>query len=563
MQSGSELLSAYVAGVVSGEILACRLIRRAAKRHLCDLEKSHADPLWPYEYRPELADRAVEIARLFPHVKGKWAKIDPRTGRITTIDVQAWQAFVIGSLFGWVRKDNGKRRFRTASIYVPRKNAKSTLAAIIGWIMFAFDDEPGAEVYSGATSEKQAFEVFGPARQMAIFAPHIAAARNVGYRAKSLYILETNSKFMPIIGKPRDGASPHCSIIDEYHEHKTSKLKDSMETGMMAREQPLSLVISTAGDDIAGPCKEDWDFCEQLLNGVDGFQDETHFAVIYTIDKDDAWDSMDAIRKANPNFGVSVFEEQILSFLDKAKRSAGDQSTYKTKHLNVWVGAKDAFFNVEFWMSSKRDVLRMEDFSGRRAVLGVDFANKDDLTSIAIVIPDGGNYIVFCRHYIPQGTVAQPFNKFYRAWRDEGWLTVTPGNLVDYDVVQEDMEWLRDLFYVQEAASDPNRAWAIYPRLEQAGLPMVEYMQNARMMSEPMKTTRGLINDGRILHNGDPILSWAISNVVGTETRQGTVRPEKNTPRQKIDPAVSLLMAIGRLIVLGDSAPPKEGFVWL
>ena len=250
----AAIATQYACDVVDGRIAACKWARLACQRHLNDLARTS----WQYTFNPELTDvngklyypveRICKFAQMLPHIKGDWAARGER------IRLEAWQVFVLASIFGWVHRDTRRRRFRIADLYVPRKNAKSTIAAVIGAYMLAADGEYGAEVYSGATSEDQAYEVFRPARLMAATTPEYCKHYGVTVNISNLAIVSTNSKFEPVIGKPGDGASPSCAIVDEYHEHKTSALYDTMETGMGARSQPLLLIITTAGSDISGPC---------------------------------------------------------------------------------------------------------------------------------------------------------------------------------------------------------------------------------------------------------------------------------------------------------------------
>ena len=271
-------LEAYVSGVIAGEILACKWIRLACERHRRDRE---AKASFPYRFDPAKAERACRFAERFPHVKGKWA------AKHELLKLEPWQCFFYGSIFGWVHKKTGLRRFRKVRLYVPRKNGKSLAVAPIGLYMLTADGEPGAEVYSGATSEKQAWEVFGPAKQMAKMVPEFVSAFGVEVNAKTLAVPDKLAKFEPVIGKPGDGASPHCSITDEYHEHATDDQLSTMETGMGAREQPLILVITTAGYNIAGPCHEKHDEVCKILEGAT--EDDETFAVIFSADPEDRW----------------------------------------------------------------------------------------------------------------------------------------------------------------------------------------------------------------------------------------------------------------------------------
>lgn len=546
-------------GVISGKIPACKWVKLACQRHIRDLKASKT-AAFPYRFDLEKADRICRFAEKLPHAKGKWARKDPLTGHPQTLTLQPWQTFVLTSIFGWVKKSTGTRRFQKARLYIPRKNGKSFFAAVIGWYMFALDGEPGAEVYSGATSEKQAWEVFGPARRMAIIEPRLPSSLGVLVNAKTL-VRNDGSKFEPIIGKPGDGSSPHCAIVDEYHEHKTSDHLDTMETGMGARDQPLSLVISTAGADVSGPCREDWKNCELLLENTGGFEDDTTFAVIWTIDEGDQWDTEAALIKANPNWGVSINAERILAELNVARQKANKQSAYKTKYLNQWVQAKEAFFNVSEWAKLARPDIRREHFKEFPCYLSGDLASKHDLVALMQLFclpPEegkpGNRYAVFGNYYLPEATLDLPENQHYRNWQIAGKLEIAGDSITDLETFKDQaIEYCRD-YQVLEMPSDPNRAWGVFPALESEGVPMVEYRNTVLFMSEPMKQLEALIRDGRIIHDGDPVLAWAISNVTAKLDKKDNVYPNKESPANKIDPVVALLMALGRAMTRPDES---------
>lgn len=552
---------AYVKKVLSNKIPACKWVRLACERHVRDIASSISRN-FPYVFDAAKADRACRFLELLPHVKGKWARPDPITRQPQTMKLEPWQAFAVCSIFGWVKKSSGKRRFHKARIYVPRKNGKSFFGAGIGLYMLALDGEPGAEVYSGATSEKQAWEVFGPARQMAMIHPQLAPGLGLTINAQSLVRERDNSKFLPVIGKPGDGASPHCAIIDEYHEHKTSELIDTMETGMGAREQPLSFVISTAGADIAGPCREDWKQCERILENAGGFEDETTFCVIWTIDFEDKWDTEAALIKANPNWGVSINEERILAELAVARQSARKQSAFKTKYLNQWVSAKDGYFNVAEWLALKRDIKR-EDYTGRPCYLSGDLASKHDLVALMqlFVLPDN-RYAVFGKYYLPAATLDLPENQHYRNWQLQGWIEEAGDTVTDLENFKEDTLELCRKYQVEEMPSDPNRAWGVFPALAREGVPVVEYRNTVMMMSEPMKQLDALIRSGRIIHNGDPVMAWAIGNVTGRHDAKDNVYPNKDAAGSKIDPVIGILMALGRAMTKNDEGSAGPIFSW-
>lgn len=544
-------MDGYVSGVLSGDIPACKWIRLACERHLSDLQLAKTKD-WPYRFDAERAERACRFIELMPHVKGKWA-----AGAAQRLKLAPWQSFLTCSLFGWVIKSTAKRRFRKGRLYVPRKNGKSSWAAPIGLYMFAADDEPGAEVYSGATSEKQAWEVFGPAKQMASKTPALVEKYGIEVNAKTLVRLGDMSKFEPVIGKPGDGSSPHCSITDEYHEHQTDEQLATMETGMGARDQPLSLVISTAGDNVAGPCRDDWLECQKILERV--IEDDRTFALIYTVDPEDDWTSEAALRKANPNYDVSVSAEFLLAQQRDAINNPRKQGHFKTKHLNLWVQARDAFINMQRWAECEDTSLKLEDFRGRRCYIGMDLASKIDLTALEILFPvDGGRFVRFGKYYLPEETVHLPENQHYRDWHARGWLTATDGNQTDYFHVLDDLKELADQFEVAEIGFDPHNATMLVTACQAEGLPMVEFGPTVLNFSEPMKQVEALIRDRKLQHNGDPVATWAMSNVTAKIDRKDNVFPNKERPENKIDPFVAMCMAMGRAMVSATDGDLSE-----
>lgn len=537
----------YVSGVISGKIPACRWVKLACERHQRD-KISAISKAFPYHFAPARAEKVCKFLSNLTHTKGEWAG--------QPIVLMDWQRFIVCSIFGWVRKDNGYRRFQKARVYVPRKNGKSIFAAGVGLYMLCADGEPGAEVYSGATSEKQAKEVFTPGRVMCLNDPELVEFYDLIVNV-SCILAEDGSKFEPVIGKPGDGASPHCALIDEYHEHKTSELIDTMETGMGARRQPLSLVISTAGADISGPCREDWKNCERILENTGGFEDETCFAIIYTIDQGEQWDTEAALIKANPNWGISINAERILAELKVARQSARKQSAFKTKYLNRWVTAKDGFFNVSEWERLARDIKR-EDYKESPCYLAGDLASKHDLVALMqlFCLPDK-RFALFGKYYLPAATLDLPENQHYRNWQIQGFIETAGDDITDLETFKEDALELCREYQVEEFPFDPNRAWGVFPALEREGLPVVEYRNTVLTMSEPMKELDALIRSGRIIHNGDPVLSWAIANTTGKYDKKDNVFPNKESAANKIDPVVGTLMALGRAMTRSeDQAGP-------
>ena len=448
-------------------------------------------------------------------------------------------------LFVWRKKKDGYRRFTSAYIEIPRKNGKSFLAAAIALYMFCDDGEHGAEVYSGATGERQAWEVFRPARLIVERTPELKRWFDVEVNAKTMAILSNGSRFESLIGKPGDGASPSCAIVDEYHEHKDDDLYQTMKTGMGAREQPLLLAITTAGSNMGGPCYALRSDAVHVLNGT--VRDPSMFAIMYGIDEDDEWDSEESLIKANPNYNVSVFGHYLVSEMDAARRSAVKQASFKTKHLNVWVGAAESWMNMLSWQKQKKADLTIDDFAGESCHIGVDLATKIDATALSVIFRRGENYYHFPFFWVPELAVED--NDKYRQYQIEGVLTVTEGSRTDYSLISDKIKSLCIDYRVESVAFDPYQSNIIAQELEDHGVPVLMFGQTLQNMSDPMKEVEARVLNGELWHDGNGMMTWMVGNVAAKPTGDDNIKPLKasrNDPRCKIDGAVSMIMAMGR-----------------
>lgn len=426
-----NMANQYARDVLNGKILACKSIQLACQRHFNDLKIS-LDKDYPYRFDRELAERACRFVQLLPHSSGDLAG--------QKLKLEPWQAFAFSSIFGWVTKKTKKRRFREAYIRVARKNGKSFFAAGIGTYMFCADGENSAEVYCGATTMAQAKKVFTPARQMADRLPSLRSKFNISVWVDSL-TRPDGSLFAPIAGKPGDGDSPHCAIIDEYHEHDTDHMYEAMTLGMGARSQPLTLIITTAGTSLESPCYDKDKQVKEMLNGH--VPNDRLFGLIYELDEGDDWTDPTNFIKANPNLDVSISYDDLLAEMEVAKQVPRKVNAFKTKRLNIWVSGKAAFYNMTQWHAAADKSLRYEDFAGEDYYLGLDLAQRLDLNAgVGVFVREiEGKKHYYCirpKFWVPEDTVRSTDPKIaktadrYVKFVEMGALEATDGAEADY-----------------------------------------------------------------------------------------------------------------------------------
>lgn len=533
----------YCRDVIAGQIPACKWVKLACQRHLNDLVRARSKD-FEYKFDEARAGRYCAKVEKFPHVKGHWAANNE------LIKLEAWQCFIVCSIFGWVNKQTGLRRFRQAIVLVPRKNAKTTLAAAIGNIMFAADSETGAEVYCGASEQKQAFEVFSPASRMARRAAGFAEYFGITVGKKNMYIIEDGSKFEPVIGEPGDGPSPHCFIHDEFHEQKTWAQYTAAETGMGARQQPLQLIISTAGFELESPCHELQRHLERILEGV--IVSERIFGIVFTVDDPEKWSTLEAARQANPNFGVSVLEDYIDVQRTKAVQWASRQNAYKCKNLNIWVNARVAWMNMAKWKACADPSLSLEEFQHEPCYEGLDLGARIDLTSrckIFVRWKDGArHYYLFSRHYVPIDVANDTEHEHYERWLKQGHMVGHPGPEILLPRIQEELEAESEQFNYARMSFDPHQALQMQQTLKEQLGPdelgndrVIDLPQQTRYLDPAMKEIEAAVFAGRLHHTGDPVLEWGIGNVLVKPDGKEMIFPRKeDNGLNKIDPASAL-----------------------
>lgn len=552
-----NMANQYARDVLNGKILACKSIQLACQRHFNDLKIS-LDKDYPYRFDRELAERACRFVQLLPHSSGDLAG--------QKLKLEPWQAFAFSSIFGWVTKKTKKRRFREAYIRVARKNGKSFFAAGIGTYMFCADGENSAEVYCGATTMAQAKKVFTPARQMADRLPSLRSKFSISVWVDSL-TRPDGSLFAPIAGKPGDGDSPHCAIIDEYHEHDTDHMYEAMTLGMGARSQPLTLIITTAGTSLESPCYDKDKQVKEMLNGH--VPNDRLFGLIYELDEGDEWTDPTNFIKANPNLDVSISYDDLLAEMEVAKQVPRKVNAFKTKRLNIWVSGKAAFYNMTQWHAAADKSLRYEDFAGEDYYLGLDLAQRLDLNAgVGVFVREiEGKKHYYCirpKFWVPEDTVRSMDPKIaktadrYVKFVEMGALEATDGAEADYREILASIIDLQEIdkVRVSEIPIDPSGATALSHELQDHGFEPISIRQDYTNMSPPMKELEAALAGGRFHHDGNPILSWCISNVIGKNVpgSDDIVRPTKGDKQSKIDGATALFMAIGRAMLNGRAS---------
>jgi len=571
----------YAQDVVAERVAACKWVKAACQRQLDDLDRERDDPDWPFYYDEDAGERVCSFISMLRHVKGKWAG--------ARIMLEPWQEFGLCCVFGWKRKADGLRRFRSTYEEVPRKNAKSTKLAGIGLYMLVADGEFGAEVYPVATTREQARVVFEVAQQMARIDGEFRYRFGVEPLTHSLVVRESAAKMMPLAaeGSTLDGLNSSCVLDDELHAHKTRHVHDVMDSSMGARPQPLHCKITTAGGNRAGVCYDQRIYLTKILNSVlkrhDGMgykvdgeavDDETFWGVIYTIDDGD--DPMDEAtwRKANPNYGISVDPEDMRRMAAMAKVQAAALTEFLTKRLDVWVNADTAWMNMLAWDACADRAMKEEDFRGAPCVIALDAAFKKDLFAKVKIFARDNLFCAFCQCYMPQALLDRRGWEQIAAWAREGFIITTPGEVLDIEAVREGLlgsdacrqrgvaehrlqgqiEGDMKRFEVKEIAFDPAQLTQFAGEMMEDGATMVEIRPNVLNFSPAMKELDELVAGRRFRHNGDPVLSWAISNVVCHWDKKDNIYPNKESVDRKIDPAIALIMALNRAMAIPDNA---------
>lgn len=494
------------------------------------------------------------------HIKGEWQGQPLR--------LSEWQRFIIRRLFGWKGTD-GLRRFRTALIFIPRKNGKSTLCAAIALYLTYADNEPGAEVYSAAADLGQARMVFDVARHMVTKSKGLSKFAVVKNRRIEVARTVSTYEVLTRDAETKHGFNAHGVVSDETHAQRSRELHDVLATSTGARRQPLVIDISTAGYDRLTLLGEIYDYAKSVIQGR--VVDHSFFAFIAEASEtDDPFDEATWL-KANPGYGVSVKAAYIRGEFAKASVTPGYKDTVLRLHLNLWTSASAQHVDMGAWAAcvgptSLCELRRVDDghggqggqggqggldfLKGRPCYGGLDLSATQDLTSFALFFPpceeDALGYVLSWswlpeERVMSQGATGAP----YRVWRDQGHLLTTPGAVIDDDIVIETVAALCETWQPSAVAFDRWGASRVRVALEKREVNMVQFGQGFKSFSPAMKALDKLVIERRLRHGGHPVLTWAAGNVVAETDPAGNIKPSKAKSTQKIDPYVALTMAVG------------------
>ncbi|MEF1310680.1 terminase large subunit [Vibrio mytili] len=546
----------YPQDVIDKKTTVCELVRLACKRHFNDVARSR-EPDSHIRFNIKKAKKALKFFSLCCHVKGDLAR--------KPIELMHWQAFMIASLHGWEMKRSGRwtRRFRKFYAEVARKNAKSTLLSGLGLFASGFDGEGGAEVYSVATTKDQAKIVWGDAYSMVRASPPLSLL----FKLRRTDITEelSNSIFKALASddKSLDGLNTHFGIIDEYHSHRTSAVYDVIESSTGARTNPMVGIITTAGFNLQSPCftlrKQ---YIEPLLRGA--IEDDSYFALVYTLDDDDDPFDESVWIKANPSLGISKGIDTMREEAAKAQHMPSAKANFLTKHCNVWVQSSGTFIDLGDWAECPES-LPDEDLAQQQVpcYISIDLARQWDWTAVVCTFkcPDG---TIDIRPYLflPEETldnVPKQLKQVYDKFVADGSLILTSGNVVDLSVIKDQILDLHKTYNVQEVGYDSYMSSMLITELQQEGCLCVSVSQGAKVMSPAMNEVASRVLQKTIRNPQSSAFTWHLGNVILRHADAKNMTPTKAHADNKIDGAVALFMGVNR--ILNSSVKDLSGFL--
>ena len=524
----------YIEDVTSGKQVSCEYVKLAVQRHLNDLER---DDVY---FDTEAADSAIRFWKILRHTKGEYQN--------QFFKLTDWQSFILANVYGWKKTETGNRKYRKVYNEVARKNGKTEFLAGAGLKALIADGEKGAEVYSAATQLSQAALVFKAAKYMGMKLKSDSKKIDelLSLQARNMHVLSTNSMFEPIPADSDklDGLGASFAAIDEYGAHKTSELLKVLETSQGSRLQPLLWIITTAYFDKQAPCYQFRNVCISVLKGQ--LEDDSLFAMIFTLDEDDDWTDSKNWIKANPSIGLTPYWDYMNDAYTKAKNEGQvAEIQFKTKNLNIWTNTGSTWIKDDIYMGCLEQFTE-EDLLQEECYGGLDLASEGDIAAYVLYFPKSKRFIEY--YFCPEAKIEdrkQGDGVDYRQWAHDGFIIPTIGDWIDYRFIQHTILESMKKFVVKEINYDAWGAAKMVQELIEEGAPFFPFRQGYKSMSPPAKELNNLFHKGEIKHNGNPVTRWMMGNVFITYDPTLAIKIDKSKSTEKVDGIVALVMALG------------------
>lgn len=520
-------------------------------------------------FDPERVDQKIKALSLLRHTKGKWAG-QP----IVPTSVQV--AYIIAPIFGWVAPDDDGRLVRIIrEVYVemPRKGAKTTLVSALAMLLGFADGEPGAEVILGAASRDQAGAAYKPLEQLAR-SSRVLAEAGVKPTKKEIVRASDGSvvKAVSSRGDLAHGANVHGGLIDELHVHKSPDLLEAIESGTGARSQPLVIIITTADD---GQTVTVYALRRALIEKIAGrvIKAPAMYGVVFAAEESDDPFAEATWAKANPLYPVTPSPQFMRAAADKAQAGPVELASFLRLHLGIRAKQGARYLNLDRW-DRNASMVDESVLAKRLAFGGLDLGSTSDLTALAWLFPDRvrGGFDVLWRFWMPADALARLDARTQRngsAWVKAGLISLTPGDVTDYDHVRAQIDKDRDAFDVQGIGYDRWNSTQMIIDLEKEEAPMVKVGQGYVSMSAPMKEVNRLVLTGTaakplLRHGGNLVARWMADNLRVASDAAGNVKPDKSTSMDKIDGMSALVtaLAVAMGAVDAEVAPPEPFALW-
>jgi phage terminase large subunit-like protein len=518
----------YAERIIDGTILASKENILAAKRHMRDLERQNTDE-FPYIFDVEKAHRPIRFIE---------TKCKPSKGDFKQLILQPWQHFVIGSLFGWIHRETGLRRFKEGLILVPRKQGKTTLISGVSNYMLGFDGEPGARIYVLANAKEQAHELFDEAKAMVESSPYLTKKFgkpliNKIKHKDSLSEMQARASD----SKKLDGLNAHLGVFDEIHEFRDYKLINVIRNSNGSRKQPMLLFITTAGFILDGPLMTYYDQAKEQLENMEDYIDDELFYFIAKLDDPSEFDKPEMWAKGYVGLGTTVELPKQIAKWKRAKKVPQDRADFITKQFNIFSDVSEmSFVDIETINKNNR-VIDIETLSGRDCIGGYDLSETEDFTSACLEFPlDDGSIFILSHSWIPQARYDRDNNQQrLDEWINDGYLTVVKGQYVDYEPI---LEWFKEkskIYKIRKIGYDKAKALFLNGQLEEHGFETEKVIQGFATLGGALQNFKELMLDGKVIFNNNKMFRWYLNNVKLVEDRNKNWMPTKQGKDRKID----------------------------